>query len=61
MLVSHVPGSVTSEWDDEETLRTRIKALKRREKRIREERHRLEAELRNKIFKKYLEIENKLR
>jgi len=41
---------------DEEALTKKIKLLKAREKRIREESHRLEAELRTLIFKRYLDI-----
>ena len=53
-------GIVTRRLDDEETLRRRIKQLKQREKRIREERHRLESQLREKIFKRFKEIEEKI-
>jgi chaperonin cofactor prefoldin len=52
-----VVGAVTSRVEDEETLRRRIKQLKEKERKIREERHRLEAELRERIFKKFKEIE----
>ena len=44
---------------DEEALHKKIKLLKAREKRIREERHRLEAELRTLIFKRYMDISDK--
>jgi chaperonin cofactor prefoldin len=54
-------GTATTDRDEEEeTLRQRIKQLKERERRIREERHRLEAELREKIFKKFREMEQKI-
>ena len=44
---------------DEEALHKKIKLLKAREKRIREERHGLEAELRTLIFKRYLDLSDK--
>jgi len=44
---------------DEEELHKKIKLLKAREKRIREERHRLEAELRTLIFKRYMDLSDK--
>ncbi len=44
---------------DEEALHKKIKLLKAREKRIREERHRLEAELRTLIFKRYMDLSDK--
>jgi chaperonin cofactor prefoldin len=48
-----VAVTVTNRNMDEETLKHRIKQLKKREKRLREERHHLEAQLREKIFKRY--------
>lgn len=45
--------TVTNRNEEEETLKHRIKQLKKREKRLREERHNLEAQLREKIFKRY--------
>ena len=56
----HVAGIVTRKHDDEETLRKRIKRLKERERIIRQERHKLEAKLREKIFKRYKEMEEKI-
>lgn len=53
-------GIVTRRLDDEDTLKRRIKQLKEREKRIREERHKLEAQLREKIFKRFKEYEEKI-
>ena len=44
---------------DEEALHKKIKRLKASEKRIREERHRLETELRTLIFKRYLDLSEK--
>ena len=44
---------------DEEAIQKKIKQLKVREMWIREERHRLESELRNLIFKKYLDFDEK--
>jgi hypothetical protein len=55
-----VAGAVTRNLGDEETLRRRIKQLKEREKRIREERHRLEAILREIIYRKFKEMEEKI-
>jgi predicted nucleic acid-binding Zn-ribbon protein len=52
--------TVTGNKGEEETLRQRIKQLKEREQKIREERHRLESQLREKIFKKFKEIEEKI-
>ncbi|MCW4014423.1 MAG: syntaphilin domain-containing protein [Candidatus Bathyarchaeota archaeon] len=52
--------TVTKRDEDEETLKRRIKHLKKQEKRIREERHRLEAQLREKIFKRYKKIYEKI-
>ncbi len=45
---------------DEEAIQKKIKLLKAREKRIREERHRLESELRSLIFKRYLDLSEKI-
>ncbi len=45
---------------DEKVIQKKIKLLKGREKRIREERHRLESELRNLIFKRYLDLSEKI-
>jgi len=55
-----VAGTVTRNLEEEATLRKRIKQLKEREKRIREERHRLEARLREIIYKKFKEMEEKI-
>jgi len=44
---------------DEETLHMKIKLLKDCEKPIREERHKLEAELRTLIFKRYMDLSDK--
>jgi len=51
-----VAGAVTRRVEDEETLRRRIKQLIDQERKLREERHKLEAQLRERIFKKYKEI-----
>jgi chaperonin cofactor prefoldin len=51
-----VVGAVTRRVEDEETLRKRIKQLKEKERKIREERHRLEARLRERIYQKFKEI-----
>ena len=53
-------GAVTRNLEEEETLRRRIKQLKEREKKIREERHKLEARLREIIYRKFKEIEEKM-
>ena len=53
-------GIVSRRMDDEETLRRRIKQLKLREKKIRAERHRLESQLRDKICKRFKELEEKI-
>ena len=44
---------------DEKVLHKKNKLLKAREKHIREERHRLEAELQTLIFKRYLDLSEK--
>ncbi len=44
---------------DEEAIQKRIKLLKAYEKRIGKERHRLESELRNLIFRRYLDLSKK--
>lgn len=44
----------------EKTLKHRISLLKKKEKEIREERHRLESELRNLICQKYTRMGKKL-
>lgn len=46
--------------EDEDALRRRIKQLKTRERKIREERHRLESQLREIIFKRFKELEEKI-
>ncbi len=55
-FTQNVAGAVTRRVEDEETLKRRIKQLKEKERKIREERHRLEAELRERIFEKFKEI-----
>jgi len=55
-----VAVTVTNRNEDEETLKHRIKQLKKREKRLREERHSLEAQLREKIFKRYKKMYEKM-
>jgi predicted nucleic acid-binding Zn-ribbon protein len=55
-----VAKAVTHRDDEEKTLRQRIKQLKERERRIREERHHLESQLREKIFKRFREIEQRI-
>jgi chaperonin cofactor prefoldin len=52
--------TVTNKNEDEETLKHRIQQLKKREKRLREERHSLEAQLREKIFKRYKKMYEKI-
>jgi hypothetical protein len=47
-----VAGAVTRNLEDEETLRKRIKQLIERKRELREERHRLEAKLRELIYKR---------
>ena len=53
-------GIVTRRLEDEDTLRKQIKRLKERERKIREERHRLESKLRQIIYQKFKEIEEKM-
>jgi len=55
-----VAVTVTNRNEEEETLKLRIKQLKKREKRLREERHNLEAQLREKIFKRYKKMYEKI-
>jgi chaperonin cofactor prefoldin len=55
-----VAVTVTNRNEREETLKHSIKQLKKREKRLREERHRLEAQLREKIFKRYKKMYEKI-
>jgi len=55
-LASPVGTLEVMDRTDEEALNKKIKLLKAREKRIREESHRLEAELRTLIFERYLDI-----
>jgi chaperonin cofactor prefoldin len=55
-----VAVTVTNRGDDEETLKQRINQLKKREKRLREERHRLEAQLREKIFTRFKKMSEKI-
>ena len=45
---------------DEEAIQKKIKLLMAREKSIREERHQLESELRNLIFKRYMDLSEKI-
>ncbi len=45
---------------DEDKLRKQIKQLKEKEKKLREERHRLEAQLRERIYKKFMEVGEKI-
>ena len=58
-LASPVGTLEVMDRTDEEALHKKIKLLKVREKRIREERHRLEAELRTLIFKRYMDLSDK--
>ena len=58
-LASPVDTLEIMDRDDEKALHKKNKVLKAREKRIREERHRLEAELRILIFKIYLDLSEK--
>lgn len=53
-------ATVTNRSDDEETLKHRINQLKKREKRLREERHKLEAQLREKIFMRFKKMSEKI-
>jgi len=55
-----VAVTVTNRNEEEETLKHRIKQLKKREKRLREERHNLEAQLREKIFTRYKKMYEKI-
>ena len=59
-LASTVSSPEVVDRSDEETIQKKIKLLKTQEKRIREERHRLESELRNLIFKRYLDLSEKI-
>ncbi len=58
-LASHMSSLEVVDRADEEAIQKKIKLLKAREKRTREERHRLESELRNLIFKRYLDLSEK--
>lgn len=58
-LASPVSSLEVVDRDDEEAIQKKIKQLKAREKNIREERHRLESELRNLIFRRYLDLSKK--
>jgi chaperonin cofactor prefoldin len=58
-LASLVVTLEVTDRADEEALHRKIKRLKAQEKRIREERHRLEAVLRSLIFKRYLDLSEK--
>lgn len=58
-LASTVSSLEVVDRSDEEAIQKKIKLLKGREKHIREERHRLESELRNLIFKRYLDLSKK--
>ena len=58
-LASPVVTLEVTDRADEEALHRKIKRLKAQEKRIREERHRLEAVLRSLIFKRYLDLSEK--
>ena len=58
-LASPVGTLEVMDRTDEEAINKKIMLLKAREKRIREERHRLEAQLRTLIFKRYLDISEK--
>jgi hypothetical protein len=51
---------LTGDTRREKALKRRIILLKKREKEIREERHRLEAEVRTLIFQRYTRIGNKI-
>ena len=53
-------GAVTKNLEDEETLKKKIIQLREQERKLRKERQRLEAELRELIFKKYLELEEEI-
>ena len=56
---SHMSSLEVVDRADEEEIQMKIKLLKAREKRIREERHRLESELRNLIFNRYMDLSEK--
>jgi hypothetical protein len=58
-LASTVSSLKVVDRSDEEAIQKKIKLLKAREKSIREERHRLESELRNLIFKRYMDLSEK--
>jgi len=59
-LASTVSNLEVMDRSDEEAIQKKIKLLKAREKRIREERHRLESELRTLIFRRYLDLSEKI-
>lgn len=58
-LASHVSGLEVVDRADEKAIQKKIKLLRTREKCIREERHRLESKLRNLIFRRYLDLNEK--
>ena len=59
-LASTVSSLEVVDRSDEEAIQKKIKLLKAREKSIREERHQLESELRNLIFKRYMDLSEKI-
>ena len=58
-FASHVSSLEVKDRADEEAIQKKIKLLKASEKRVREERHGLESELRNLIFRRYLDLSEK--
>jgi hypothetical protein len=59
-LASTMSSLEVVDRSDEKAIQKKIKLLKAREKRIREERHKLESELRSLIFKRYLDLSEKI-
>jgi hypothetical protein len=58
-LASPVSSLESMDRAGEEAIQNKNKLLKAREKHIREERHRIESELRNLIFRRYLNLSEK--
>jgi histidinol-phosphate/aromatic aminotransferase/cobyric acid decarboxylase-like protein len=58
-LASPVSSLESMDRAGEEAIQDKNKLLKAREKHIREERHRIESELRNLIFRRYLNLSEK--
>lgn len=58
-LASPVSSLESMDRAGEEAIQNKNKLLKAREKHIREERHKIESELRNLIFRRYLNLSEK--